>query len=508
MDVELVKHYTSTIPDDDDHPYRTGAWKPQSNEWDMTGLDVQGQIPADLDGVYIRNTENPLHDALQMYHPFDGDAMLHLMAFRDGRAFYRNRFVRTDGFVAERDAGEALWAGLAESPKLTKVDYGWGARGMLKDSSSTDVVVHGGEVLTTFYQCGDLYRLSGVTLDTLGKQDWHGKFPVRDGISAHPKVDEHTGEMIFFNYGVEAPYMHYGVVDADNNLTNYCDIPLPGPRLSHDMAITEHYSVLNDCPMFWDPEALKSGKHAVRFFPDIPTRIGIIPRHGSTDELRWFEFESTYVTHWVNAFEDGDWVVLDGFFQLDPAPRPPANPTRYEAIFRFLASSHKKPRLHRWRMNIVTGATEEYDIADIVSEFGMINGRHTGRRHRYVFAALYEPGKFLFRGFVKHDTETGNVEEVMLPPGVFASETVVAPRVGSTAEDDGYVITFTTDVNEDRSQCLVFDARDVTAGPVARITLPERISSGTHATWAPGGAVAGWNDADSPLAAIPTPAAG
>jgi carotenoid cleavage dioxygenase len=465
-------------------------------------MAVIGEVPSDLDGIYLRNTENPLLPSMKMYHPYDGDGMVHLMGFRDGRAFYRNRFVQTDGFRAEQKAGEALWAGLAEPPALTKVDYGWGARGRLKDSSSTDVVVHGGEVLTTFYQCGDLYRLSGTTLQTLGKQDWHGQFPCADGISAHPKVDEHTGEMMFFNYGLQAPYMHYGVVDRENNLVHYCDIPLPGPRLSHDMAITEHYSILNDCPMFWDPEALKIGRHATRFFRDIPTRIGVLPRYGSTAELRWFEFDPTYVLHWLNAFEDGDWINLDGFFQINPAPVPPANATRYESIFRFMGQEQKQPRLHRWRMNLRTGQSEEFDLTDVITEFGMINGLHAGRRHRYGYAATRVDGFFLFDGFVKHDLDSGAAEPVTFPAGVFGSECAMAPRVGSTAEDDGYVITLTIDMNNDTSECLIFDAQHVTEGPVARIALPERISSGTHATWAPGSAVTGWNERDNPLRAV------
>ncbi len=494
MELELVNRYLSLLPEDDDHPYRTGPWRPQTGEWNGDDLAVVGEVPTDLDGVYLRNTENPLLPSMKMYHPFDGDGMIHLMGFRNGQAFYRNRFVQTDGFRAEQKAGEALWAGLAEPPSLTKVDYGWGARGLLKDSSSTDVVVHGGEVLSTFYQCGDLYRLSGTSLDTLGKQDWHGQFPTVDGISAHPKVDEHTGEMMFFNYGTAAPYMHYGVVDRDNNLVNYCDIPLPGPRLSHDMAITEHYSVLNDCPMFWDPEGLKVGRHATRFFRDIPTRIGVIPRYGKTDELRWFEFKPTYVLHWLNAFEDGDWLNLDGFFQINPAPTPPPNATRYETIFRFMGQEQKEPRLHRWRMNLRTGATEEFDLTDVISEFGMINGRHTGRAHRYGYAATRVDGIFLFDGFVKHDLETGAAETVKFPTGVFGSECAMAPRIGSTSEDDGYLITLTTDMNEDQSECLVYDAQRVLDGPVARIRLPERISSGTHSTWAPGSDVSGWNE--------------
>ena len=70
-----------------------------------------------------------------------------------------------------------------------------------------------------------------------------------------------------------------------------------------------------------------------------------------------------------------------------------------------------------------------------------------------------------------------------LPKGVFCSEAVFAPRVGSQSEDDGYVLTYTIDVNDDKSECVIFDAQRMTDGPVARVELPERISSGTHAWW-------------------------
>ena len=68
--------------------------------------------------------------------------------------------------------------------------------------------------------------------------------------------------------------------------------------------------------------------------------------------------------------------------------------------------------------------------------------------------------------------------------GVYASETAVAPRPGGSAEDDGYLVTITSDVNRDLSECLVFDAARLSDGPIARVRLPERVSSGTHATWA------------------------
>ncbi|KAA1425173.1 carotenoid oxygenase family protein [Mumia zhuanghuii] len=503
MDIEIVGRMLSTLPEDDDHPYRTGPWRPQTTEWKADDLEVvEGEIPRDLDGIYLRNTENPLHPSLKNYHPFDGDGMIHVVGFRDGTAFYRNRFIRTDGLEAEAAAGGPLWAGLAESPAIAKREDGWGARRRMKDASSTDVVVHRGTALTSFYQCGDLYRLDPFSAQTLGKESWNGHFPFDWGVSAHPKVDPKTGEMLFFNYSKEAPYMNYGVVDENNDLVHYTDIPLPGPRLPHDMAYTENYAILNDFPLFWDPEALKKDAHIARFHQDMPSRFAVIPRRGQSKDIMWFEAEATYVLHFVNAYEDGDEIVLDGFFQGDPEPADNGMGNKWQRAFRFLALDRMQSRLHRWRLNLVTGLVKEEQLSDSITEFGMMNGDYYGGSYRYAYAATGKPSWFLFDGLVKHDLLDGTEERYSFGDGVYGSETAMAPRVGSTGEDDGYLVTLTTDMNTDASYCVVFDAARVGDGPVCKLKLPERISSGTHSTWAPGEELRRWQTADSAASAV------
>ena len=114
--------------------------------------------------------------------------------------------------------------------------------------------------------------------------------------------------------------MRYGVVDANNDLVHITDIPLPGPRLPHDMAFTPNYAILNDFPLFWDPKLLEADIHLPGFHPDMPSRFAVIPRRGGPDDIRWFEADPTFVLHFTNAYEDGDEIVLDGFFEGDPAP--------------------------------------------------------------------------------------------------------------------------------------------------------------------------------------------
>jgi carotenoid cleavage dioxygenase len=278
--------------------------------------------------------------------------------------------------------------------------------------------------------------------------------------------------------------MHYGLVGADNRLEVYQPIPLPGPRLPHDMAFTQNYAILNDLPVFWDARLLERDIHAVRFHEGIPSRFALVPRHGG--EVRWFEAKPTYVLHWLNAYEDGDEVVLDGYFQEDPTPAPnPDAPPGFEHMMAYLDEHSFRSKLHRWRFNLKDGSTREEHLDDRIMEFGMINARYAGRKYRYGYSTLSKPGWFLFTGFVKNDLETGASTEFHLPEGVYASEAPFAPRIGAVDEDDGYLVSFLTDENKGASECVLIDAKDIAAGPVCRIALPHKLCSGTHAVWAP-----------------------
>ncbi|MDR3418752.1 MAG: carotenoid oxygenase family protein [Nevskia sp.] len=491
MKAKLVNRVHSTIDPADPHPYLHGAWTPMFEEWDADALDVEGSLPMDLDGVYLRNSENPVHQPLGKYHPFDGDGMLHAIRFRGGRASYRNRFVRTAGFLAEQNAGRALWSGLAEMPPRSERP-GWGAQGALKDSSSTDVVVHAGRALTSFYQCGELYQLDPQTLQQFGPAKWEGEggFPA-EGVSAHAKVDTTTGELLFFNYSKQAPYMHCGVVSAEGRLHHYRPVPLPGPRLPHDMAYTRHFMILCDFPLFWDAALLPKGLHVARMH-DLPSRFALVPRPGTDidPDIRWFEAAPTYALHFVNAWEDGDEVILDGYRQRCPLPPPlEGAPKPYAMLMAYTDLHSLKPQLWRWRFDLARGTTREEPLDEGVTEFGTFNRNHAMHPHRYVYSALGEHGMFLFNGLCKHDLRTGNNQPVLFGPGIYGSEAPFAPRPGGNAEDDGYLVSFVTDLNRDCSECWVYAAQDLAAGPIAKVRLPARIPSGTHACWTPGSAL-------------------
>ena len=476
-----------------DNPYLHGVHAPTLDELAAADLPVTGELPADLCGAYFRNGPNPVHPPAHRYHPFDGDGMVHAVYFQDGKAAYRNRYVQTAALAEERARGESFSPGV-----MGPFDYSVSPFG-IKDTSNTDLFVYNGDLMTLWYNAGHPYRLNAHTLETKSHYRLEGREPLR--MSAHAKVDWSTGELLFFDYGDEPPYMTYGVADAAGKLLHEVPIDLPGARLPHDIGFTTHYAILHDLPFFHDLEVLRRHKYRVlTFHRDIPTRFGIIPRRGQGGEVRWFECEPCYILHVTNCWEEGDWVVMDGCRSTNPMPD--AQPGEGE-LAHMLAYMRLEANAYRWRFNLKTGEVREGDIDDLNTEFNKSNPLFHGVKSRYSYhqriPLLHEGGHTLrFTGLVKYDNDTGCYSQWDYGPGVFGSEAVYAPKPGAdrgAAEDDGYVITLVTDSRDWSSHALVFDATDIAPGPIARVTLPHRVPYGFHASWARG------EDLFDPLAA-------
>ena len=467
-----------------DNPYLHGVYAPTLNEMHVENLEVSGELPADLVGAYFRNGPNPVHKPAHRHHPFDGDGMVHGVYFRDGKAAYRNRYVQTAALAQELIDGKSVSPGV-----MGPFDYSVSQFG-IKDTSNTDIFWYGGDLMTLWYNAGHPYRVDSMNLETKGYFDLQGRQQRR--MSAHSKVDWNTGELLFFDYGDEPPFMTYGVADPSGKLLHEVEIDLPGPRLPHDIGFTSNYAILHDLPFFHDMEVLRRHKYRVlTFHRDIPTRFGIIPRRGQSSEVRWFECEPCYILHVTNAWEEGDWVVMDGCRSLNPMPDAQAGEGELASM---LAYMRLEANAYRWRFNLVTGEVREGDIDDLNTEFNKSNPIFHGVKSKYSYhqriPLLHEGGYTLrFTGLVKYNNDTGQYTQWDYGSGVYGSEAVFAPKSGadrSSAEDDGYVITLATDSNTWESHCLVFDATDITRGPIARVKMPHRVPFGFHATWARG----------------------
>lgn len=465
-----------------ENPYLSGIYAPTEHEIDVAALEViAGEIPRDLFGSYVRNGPNPRFAPRGRHHWFDGDGMLHAIRFENGHARYRNRYVRTAGLARDEEEGRAVWTGLMESVKENP-------RGIpYKDTGNTDVVFHNGELLTSWYITGAAHRVDPDTLETRGLATLGRERPVR--VSAHTKVDPITGELVFFQYGPMPPFMRYGVASPEGIVTTYQDIALPGPRLPHDMAMTANYSVLMDLPVFFSPEALMAQKWSVGYYPELPARFGVLPRQGG--EVKWFEAEPCYIYHVINAWEEGESIVMTGCRVTDPIPTPDPAHGQYAQM---MANLRVTAHLHRWRFDLKTGQTHEEPLDDQNTEFPCIDQRALGRKNRFSYnMRIPDAPTLLFDGVVKYDLDT--TASTTLPFGGerFGSEVAFAPAEGSAAagEDAGYLLSFVSDRAEGTSECWVIDARDIEAGPVAKLRIPQRVPLGFHATWVPGASVPG-----------------
>ncbi|MYW06592.1 carotenoid oxygenase family protein [Streptomyces sp. SID3343] len=464
------------VDEHEENPYLLGVHAPVVDEISADDLEVIGEIPRDLNGVYLRNGPNRRYPATGRYHWFDGDGMIHGLHFENGRARYVNRWVRTAAFEAESKAGRGLWTGVMEDPEANPFGNGHGLG--LKDSANTDVTFFNGRLLASWYLCGTPRSLDPLSLETLGAETFLGT--LTGDFMAHPKVDESTGELFWFDYGPEPPYLRYGVVGPDGKVSHTTAIDLPGPRLPHDMAITDNYAILMDLPLIQNQEARRQGRYKLAFEQNLPSRFGVLPRHGDGTRIRWFEAAPTYIYHVVNSWEENGEIVMDVCRVKDPHHQPRID----HPLARMLAYLRLDAQLWRYRFDLTTGRTTEGPRDDDNTEFPTMDSRMVGKRSRYTYNVhIAREDTLLFDGIVRYDLHTGERQDHRFGAGRWGSEAPFAARDDSTGEDDGYLVSFVTDEREGRSEVVVLDAADLAAGPVCRVLLPVRVPVGFHATW-------------------------
>lgn len=459
-------------------PALSGNNAPVHQEDLFEDLPVIGEMPRDFAGLYVRNGPNAFFAPTWRYHAYDGDGMLHAVRFDHGRVSYRNRWVRTEALREEQAAGRTLWKGLKEPMRKDRPDQ------PMKNTSNTDVKYHAGRLITMWYRSGLPYALDPMTLETLGPADYDGAL---DRISAHSRPDEHTGELLWFDYALQAPYMRYGVIGPDRRARHAIEVPLPGPNLPHDMAVTEHYTILHDFPLRLDLEAMAAGRYKVRFHPDEPSRFAVVPRYGQASDIRWFTAKPSYMLHVVNAWEEGDEVVMVGTpYRMHAGEDGRIDARRLE---RTINQRQRDFLLYEWRFDLRTGTTRERVIDDVLNtEFPVINGAYQGRPNRWSYHIVFPPGgreEPRFPGLVKYDLRTGGYIAFSAGPQYFYNEPGFAPRDEPRSEDDGYLVTLAWNPADMRSEIQVFDCLGarLAEGPVARVPLPRRVPNGFHATY-------------------------
>jgi len=298
-------------------------------------------------------------------------------------------------------------------------------------------------------------------------------------------VDPVSKEMIFFGANnqitTSKPFMHYSVANAEGKLV-VANLPIEmrGPQVMHDIAITEHYTIILDFPLFMRPERLAEGKSLMHHDLDMPTRFGLLPRHATSGtEVRWFETSPCFVYHVANAWEH------DGIVSMVGCRSPNMD-------LGGLGSSVF--RLHRWDLDLATGIVHERQLSSLQCEFCVVDSQLVGRYARYVYAARFadQSEKMTssmptFNGLVQVDLETGAIREHVFENGILGGEAVFS-RCGKTGLDgEGVLMTYAFNPATSTSELYVVDALNMTRA--ARVALPERVPYGFHATWVPAASI-------------------
>lgn len=458
-----------TTTDTWDTPFLQGLLAPAFVERDDHDLHVIGEIPRALHGMFVRTGPNPQFAPMGAYHPFDGDGMLHAVYLENGTARYRNRFIESKGLLAERRRGHACFGGMSnfQFPDRDVV----AEAGVLKNTANTATVRHAGRYFSMLEAAPPTEF--DRDLRTVGEHDFSGR--LQGPMTAHPKVDPVTGDMLFFGYSPSAPYLRYSEVNAAGELVHSTEIDIPAPVMMHDFVITEHYAIFFDAPAIFDLHRMLQGGEPMSWQPDNGTRIGVLHRGSPGSEVRWFDIENSYVVHFFNAWEQGSTIEVR-------APRMPDMP----GGFKFEnPDAARAPLPWRWSIDLATGAVSEGPTGDTSSEFPRVDERLTGRPTRYGYACPQRTWEFEFdfEGVYKYDFHTDGVEAHMYGPTEVCGEHVFAPDPDGTAEDDGWLLSFVTDRTTERSELVILDARDVAAEPVARVQMATRVPIGFHANW-------------------------
>ncbi|MFM6024314.1 MAG: carotenoid oxygenase family protein, partial [Dolichospermum sp.] len=449
------------------NPYLQGNFAPINTEITTDTLEVIGELPPELSGMFVRNGPNPQRNPIGQYHWFDGDGMLHGVQFNDGKATYKNRYVRTKGWNIEHEAGKAIWTGMLEPPQLDN------PYGISKNTANTALVWHNKQLLA-LWEGGAPHHISIPDLETIGEYTYNDQLV--SAFTAHPKVDSVTGEMMFFGYGFRPPYLQYGIVSSQGELLSTVPIEIPMAVMMHDFAITENYTIFMDLPLTFSMERMQRGEPMLMFEKHRPSRFGIIPRHGDNSNIRWFECPSCYVFHTLNAYEVGDEVVLIAC-RMNSTNVLISNDTYSDPL-------EGIPFLHRWRFNLSTGTVTEEQLDDVPGEFPSVNENLLGRKTQYGYLGKIVSGQNpLFDGVIKYDFENGTSQTHEFGKNRYGGESVFVPSPNATAEDQGWLVTFVYDENSQRSELLVINAEDMISEPIARVIISQRVPYGFHGTW-------------------------
>ncbi len=444
------------------NPYLEGNFAPVMVEHTVSLLDVEGSIPPSLEGLLVRNGPNPaLAPDPATYHWFSGDGMVHALELRDGQAVsYQNRWVRT----------RKLAAAVGTRPPR-------GPEEPIDGPANTHVVWHAGRLLA-LVESGLPHTLS-TDLETVRVEDFDGA--LASPMTAHPHVDPESGAMAFFGYDVFGPpFLRYHEMDASGMLVHSTEIEVPRATMQHDFGVTASRVVFMDLPVVFDLDMAVAGSSLpFRWDPTAGARVGVLERGTDGADISWVSIDPCYVFHVMNAYDDGDGVVLDVL--------------RYARTFDLPGGGllgSTLPTLERWEVDAQAGTVKTSALDDETVEFPRIDDTLAGRPYRYGYCTVVrrEGGVDALTGLIRYDLARDEARRWDPGPGLAPSEPIFVRDVDGRADDEGWVLAVVYDPARDASDVVILDASAFGGKPDAVIHLPCRVPFGFHGSWVPAAA--------------------
>ncbi len=467
-----------------DNEFLKGYYEPLTTECTAPDLVIEGEIPRELNGTFYRNGPNPQVPPKNEYHFFTGDGMIHAFGFDDGRVSHMNRWARTERFKIEQRVGESMFSGmnpLETDPKY--LDF------VLTDKegvANTSVVYHGDRLL--LLEEGHLpFEMDPVTLESHGAWSFYGKLTTT--MSAHPKIDPVNGDMLFHAYMASGPFSDdLGLyrVNRDGHMVESHLFKAPYSAMVHDFAVTENYILFPVMPITGDLGRAMEGKPPFAWEPERATQVGVMPRTGTPEDIVWLEGDACYVFHFMNARDKDGVITLEAchfdspplFPMADGTPTPP----------------NIHPSLARWTidLNEANPRVKMNYLADHGAEFPVIDPRFAMRDYQHGWytssdrsiPARIPDSDVVYNAIVHFDVKNHTADSYAFEHG-YVAEPMFVPRSADAAEGEGYVLCCVYDIPTNTSALCVFDAQNISAGPMGKAWVSHRVPVSFHGTWRP-----------------------
>lgn len=446
-------------------------------------LRVEGEIPSFLRGTYYLN--GPARFArgdVRYRHWLDGDGMVCALRFGDGGAHLTARFVRSAKLAAEEAAGRALYRTFGTAFPGDRL-----VRGIALESPINVSVYSWAGSLLAFGEQGLPWELDPDTLKTRSPFNFGGALNPLSPFAAHPKIDPATGEL--FNFGISfsatQPSLNLYRFGADGSLVYRKRLPLEEPRSLHDFCFAGRHVAFYLAPYRLDMEALagegKTLLESLRWEPEKGSRL-LVARRDDGELVASVPVGSRYVLHGINAYEDGDLLMVD-VLELD---RPVYDQYNLPDLFPDVAPG----RPVRLVVDLETGSLlDRIEIAyDSAPDFPAIDPELTGQPYQDFWMLGISktgfPGRKTFDQVVHANwSRPDRVEVWQAPPGCYlGGEPAFAPNPSG---EGGAVICQQLDAEAGENAFLVFDAFDVALGPIAKLVLGSPLHLGFHAFFLP-----------------------